>query len=264
MSTLIKKGNINARLSMEESFVDLADADATATLVYSGALAQLKAKASDFTVGETTSAVPAELNISGGHFRVARVKLTGGPGGTGRLTVALASSANGAVTVIPTEKAVDWQVEWTLVERPLEQHPTFAELFTSPGSLSAIEKWKNLPDKYIAQKSQFRVPDNIDDPSVWTPLSGNTKLFCEKLAKGISAYQVQVPVVRKTETTVSGPGLNASSKCGRRENPPKFDTLADDWLKTADSWSKTGSSRWEHLQEWTGFDSLDPDLYPSS
>jgi hypothetical protein len=70
--------------------------------------------------------------------------------------------------------------------------------------------------------------------------------------------------VRKTEYTVSGPGSGASSRCGRRDEPEKFDDLADAWLKTADSWSKTGNSRWEHRQEWSGFDSLDEDLYPSS
>ena len=113
-------------------------------------------------------------------------------------------------------------------------------------------------------KTQFQVPNNLEKPTAWAPLTGNALKFCQKLAKGISAYQVQVPVVRKTETTVNGPGSNASSRCGMRDTPPKFSNLADAWLKTADSWTKTGSSKWEHCQEWSGFDSLDPDLYPSS
>ena len=262
MSTLIKKGNVAARLSMEESVVKLADASATATLVYRGNLAELKATAGGFTVGQTSSAVPSALDISGDPFKVTGVEITGGPGGTGRLTVGLAAAANGAVTVIPTEKGVDWQLDWTLVERPLEQHPDFAALFTSAATLCAIEKWKNIKDKYIDYKFQFKVPDDIEKPTAWRSLTGNALKFCQKLAKGISSYQVQVPVVRKIETTVNGPGLNASSKCGRRQSPPKFADLADAWLKTADSWSKTGQSKWEHRQEWSGFASLDPDLYP--
>ena len=264
MSTLIKKGNVAARLSMEESVVKLADASATATLVYRGDLAAVKATAAGFTVGNASNAVPSALDISGDPFKVTGIEITGGPGGTGRLTVGLSAAAGGSVTVLPTEKAVDWQLEWTLVERPLEQHPDFADLFTSAATLGAIEKWKNIQDKYIDYKAQFKVPDDLENPTSWTALDGNALKFCQKLAKGITAYQVQVPVVRKTETTVNGPGLNASSKCGQCEDPPKFSDLATDWLKTADSWFKTGQSKWEHRQEWSGFDSLDPDLYPAS
>ena len=258
-------GSDAARLNLEKCNVKLADAAATATLVYTGDLAQLKTKAAEFHVGARSTAVPANLDISGDPYKVTAVEINGGPGGTGRLTVGLAAAANSAVTVQPTEKAVDWQLEWTLVEKSLEQHPDFADLFTSPGTLRPIEVWKALdPNKYIDKKCQFLVPDNAENPTAWAPLTGMALKFCQKLAKGIASYNVQVPVVRKTETTVNGPGLNASSKCGRRENPPKFADLADAWLKTADSWCKTGTSRWEHRQEWSGFDSLDPDLYPAA
>lgn len=265
MSTTRKTiGNIAARLSLEDSVVKLADASATATLVYKGDLAQLKATAAGFTVGRPSNAVPSNLDISGDTYKVTGVEITGGPGGTGRLTVGLAAVSNSAVTVLPTEKGVDWQLDWTLVEKPLEQHPYFAPLFTAAGTLVPIESWKKLEDKYIDYKYQFKVPNNLEKPTAWASLTGKALEFCQKLAKGIASYQVQVPVVRKTETTVNGPGTNASSRCGRRESPPKFSGLADAWLKTADSWTKTGSSKWEHCQEWSGFDSLDPDLYPSA
>ncbi len=264
MSTLIKKGNLAARLSMEESGVKLADASATATLVYRGDLAELKTKAGGFTVGQTSSAVPANLNISGDTFKVTGVEITGGAGGTGRLTVGLSAVSNSSVTVLPTEKGVDWQLEWTLVERPLEQHPTFAPLFTNTDSFADIYTWKNIQDKHAYYKAQFKIPNDIENPTSWRSLTGDALKFCQKLAKGIAAYQVQVPVVRKIETTVSGPGSNASSRCGMRQDPPKFDNLANAWLKTADSWTKNGQSKWSHIQEWSGFDSLDEDLYPSS
>lgn len=265
MSTRKTIGNIDARLSMERCVVKLVDATATATLVYTGDLAKLKAKAGEFTVGQTSSAIPSNLNISGDTFKVTGIEITGGPGGTGSLTIGLSAVSNSSVTVLPTEKGVDWQLDWTLVEKPLEQHPDFAALFTDSSTFAKIETWKKLSDYgYISEKAQFTVPNDLDNPTIWAPLTGDALKFCQKLAKGISAYQVQVPVVRKTETTVNGPGLNASSRCGMRQKPPKFDNLADAWLKTADSWSKNGQSRWEHRQEWSGFDSLDPDLYPTS
>lgn len=258
-------GNIEARLSMEHCVVKLADASATATLVYSGDLAKLKAMAGTFTVGRPSNAVPSNLDISGDTYKVTGVEITGGPGGTGRLTVGLAAVSNSAVTVLPTEKGVDWQLDWTLVEKPLEQHPDFAALFTESSTYAKIETWKKLSDHgYITEKAQFTVPNDLGNPTIWAPLTGDALKFCQKLAKGISSYQVQVPVVRKTETTVSGPGLNASSRCGMRQAPPKFADLANAWLKTADSWSKNGQSKWEHVQAWSGFDSLDEDLYPSS
>lgn len=266
MSTAIKRiGRMAARLSYEDSNVKLADAAATATLVYIGRLAEVKATAAGFTVGNASNAVPSALDISGEPWKVAGVEITGGPGGTGRLTVTLSSPTHAVASGgTPTEKNVDWSLEWTLVERALEQHPTFAPLFADSSAIADIEKWKNLPPENIAEKSQFRVPDNVDEPSTWYHLTGNVLKFCQKLAKGIAAYQVQVPVVRKTSHDVTGP-VSASgdvSRCGQREDPPKFSDLATAWLKTADSWSKTGLSKWEHRQEWSGFDSLDPDLYP--
>ncbi len=260
-------GSVAARLSVEESSVKVTGDGATATIIYKGSRANLKAKAGNFSVGAAPPSDPdfAKLNFTSSAFEVASIDLTGGPGDTGRLTVTLpsptyeSSSSGGSTT-----NNVDWQLEWTLVERPLELHPAFASLFTSSEDIASIEKWKNLAPEQIAHKTAFEVPDSMDNPTEWTSLSALAQKFCGKLLKGISAYQVQVPVVRKTEYKTSGPSSQDGSSAGQRESPPRFHALRAAWLKTADSWAKTGLSRWEHRQEWTGFDSLDEDLYPTT
>ena len=271
--TNLHKGNTNARHAIEQCVVKVADsADSTATLVYVGDLAKIKAKAGSFRVGHNAPAgeIPSSLKITDETFEVASVEISGGPGGTGRLTVGLSAKsadATGGSSILN----VDWSLEWTLVERKLELHPTFAPLFDPESgdyAMEAIKKWKDLDSdiKHAAHRAAFEIPDNPENPTSWTKLTGLALKFCQKLAKGIEAYQVQVPVVRKTKFQTSGPLATADSgsTCGKREKPDRFSAVANAWLKTADAWQKTGLSRWEHRQEWSGFDSLDEDLYPES
>ncbi len=269
------KGNVNARHAIEQCVVKVADsADSTATLVYVGDLAKIKAKAGSFRVGHNAPAgeIPSSLKITDETFEVASVEIAGGPGGTGRLTVGLSAKsadATGGSSILN----VDWSLEWTLVERKLELHPTFAPLFDPSDNnyaLAPINKWEKIQDEYPEKYAAFEYPKTLDkegNVSAWEKLKDVSDLalkYCQKLAKGISAYNVQVPVVRKTKYQTSGPlaTADAGSTCGQREEPDRFKTVAKAWLKTADSWQKTGLSRWEHRQEWTGFDSLDEDLYP--
>lgn len=268
-SALSHIGDISARCSLEASGVKDGGGEASATIVFLGSLSSLKTLAATFTIGANapSGVIPSDLQITASAMKVASKELRGGPGGTGRLTIGLASESS-EDQEDPSNEG-EWQVEWTLVERRLELHPTFAPLFdptsTSTYALASINLWKNIPDEYAANKAEFKIPDDLEHPTVWTALTGLALTFCQKLAKGIEAYQVQVPVVRKTMRKSSGPSNSNGSTCGQREDPPRFSGLATPgaWLKTADSWVKTGHSKWEHRQEWSGFDSLDPDIYPT-
>lgn len=264
-SALSHIGSVAARFSPENSNIKIADGTGTASLVYLGALSNLKTQAAALTIGAAFG-VPSDFGITNASFTVSSIELAGGPGNTGRLTVGVFSpSVEGSSGQQTSDQNVEWQLEWTLVERRIELHPTFAPLFDpTDGSfaLAAINKWKNLADEYADRKAAFEIPDNPENPTTWTALSGLARTFCEKLAKGIEAYQVQVPVVRKTLYRTFGPTSTDGSTCGQREDPPRFSGVAAAWLKTADSWTKSGQSKWEHRQEWSGFDSLDDDLYP--
>lgn len=84
--------------------------------------------------------------------------------------------------------------------------------------------------------------------------------FFDKCEKGNDQYAMSRPVVRRTRrsrsTLTPGP-LNI------RQTPPAFASLATVWKKTADRVTRTGRQHtWEQFEEWTGFDSLDTDLYP--
>lgn len=256
----IKKGNTADRLDREASTVKFASHEASATLVYVGDLPSLKRLASSHPA-ESKFNIPEELKITSAEMFVTSVELTGAPGGTGRLTIRVASPSVDHDGSGGSNNNVCWEVEWTLVERKLEQHPDFKGLFTDTTTLENITKWRSLSDTYVKHRAKFEIPDSLDNPSTWTALTGGSLKFCKKIAAGIEAYTVQVPVVRKITHKSSSSGITAS-KCGQRDTPERFNNVATVWLKTADSWAKNGLSRWEHREEWSGFDSLDEDLYP--
>lgn len=258
----IKKGFTGARLDPEASSVKFASHEASATIVYVGVLSSLKSYAANFPATARFT-VPESLRITTAQMYVNSVELTGAPGGTGRLTINASAPDVDNDGSGSSSNNVSWEVEWTLVERKLEDHPYFKELFTNATTLENIDKWRNIPPKYVNYKAQFKIPDDLEKPTTWTALTGKSLKFCQKLAKGTEAYTIQVPVVRRI-TQKSGSSSISSNKCGKRDTPPRFDNLAAVWLKTADSWAKNGLSRWEHREEWSGFDSLDEDLYPAN
>lgn len=256
----IQKGDTSPRLDPEASSVRFASHEASAAIVYVGLLSGLKSLAANHPATSRFS-VPDSLRITTAQMYVTSVEITGAPGGTGRLTINASApdvdnDGSGA-----SSNNVSWEVEWTLVERKLELHPLFKDLFTDTTTLEKITKWRSLSDTYVTHRAKFEIPDNLDNPSTWTALTGDSLKFCKKIAAGIEAYTVQVPVVRRI-TQKTGSSAITANKCGQRDTPPRFSDLATVWLKTADSWAKNGLSRWEHREEWSGFDSLDPDLYP--
>ena len=78
------------------------------------------------------------------------------------------------------------------------------------------------------------------------------------------------PVLRRTQLRR---GNVSGASAGRIEDPPvDFGTLPRQstgsdfvWFKTADRSVRAGKhGKWQRIEEWTGFDTVDTDLYPGT
>lgn len=258
---LIEKGNVTPRIIAGSEIIRSVDGD-SATVIISGKynLLEVPEKGSLYT-------------YKGVELRVVSTRLRHERAGLGTLTISLAdkdsSGGGGSGSEEPNETI---EIDYTLVNKPLEQHPRYVSIFTSDdediiAARTAIELWRNLDLSAIARKMRYHYPIVAEpDPGNddhWSALGGLYREFCEKIMLGIEAPFEQVPIVRRTSTLQAPP---SSSMAGMRENPPQtYAITGKSWLKTADrAVRRSRRGAWERTEEWAAFDYLDEDIYPNA
>ena len=136
------------------------------------------------------------------------------------------------------------------------------------GKLSAWEDQLNRGDAGIDNYQNFRYDSTHQ-------LSGNTLKLAEKIVQGIESYSVYTPVAtcRRTQNTPFTDGLNSIGKYVTRlvspteQVPANAGQLAaiagmrDFWLKTSDEITQNSDGTLSRTETWTGYDSIDVDLY---
>ena len=242
--TVVKKGNTSPRLAEGSEFILSNDGD-SAVAVFTGDYNELKSdmpeKGAPVTYEET-------------QYIVQEVRLRRVRGALGFLTIML-SSAEGSETV---------EIDWSIIEKPLESHPLFDDIFRSDDftNLFILQKWEAEEEPYIKAQFQYLENGGVPGTGPYLELPPIVKKYAQKIAAGIDSYMLQVPVVRRTLTVAE---MTTSSAAGQREAPPGYAAVRPAWLKTKDSARRSGKrGAWERIEEWTGFDSLDEDLYPAS
>lgn len=250
------KGNLSPRIVAGSEITLSVDGD-SATVVKRGSYSSL------------VQPSPGDLyTYEGVSLRVLKSRKQRDRGGLGTLTITLGDKeTTGGGGGGEDGKNTKYEVDYTLIEKPIEQHPLFLHIFNDPDQATYradIELWRNLDIKYIARKMQCQYPLQEDpDPTKddhWHTFGGAYKLYCQKILAGIESYFLQVPVIRKSTIEVNPPSASAA---GIRETPPKtFGINAKQWIKTVDrALSTDRNGRWERHEEWSGFDNLDVDLY---
>lgn len=181
------------------------------------------------------------------EYYISKVELIKQAGGTGLMIVHLntliTSGTGGAANDIT------YEVEWMPIEKPLVAAPVFV---SGTYALDADDHEK------------IDVWQNERSAANYGALSANAKKFADKILEGIETFLLAAPVARKTTRSALKP---TSSACGKRQTPANFPGLPQGyvWLKTADRAIKPGDNApWERVEEWTGADKWDTDLYPTS
>lgn len=248
----------------------------TATVVYRGPWDVMVANVPER--GSRVTGLPNNLNL-----KVDKAVLKKVPGRYGEMTLSLTQSTTTLIPGGSTQEAPEYEIDWTQVEKPIENHPRYRTGKNLDGSGVGKEPFAGLSvafqtegvscfDKvkqYFEETSIEKRAVILDAVSVY-PLI--TELI-EKKEKGIESFLTFAPVVRKT-TTVYLPYVDSASKttptvgkCGFRQAPTVFakanPPTGYNWLKTADRYHRKGDSGpWQRVEEWTGGEEVDVDLYP--
>lgn len=154
--------------------------------------------------------------------------------GEGRLTITYVEpprSTEGSNTII--------EVVWAELRKKIEEHPRYADL--SQADLNRIHK-------------EVADPNPESSPTFTDPKAQELYL---KLISGTTEYSIGAPVVRRTTTNPTS--LNAGAAWVR--STPPAGPSGYQWLKTSDEIRRQGND-WQRVEEWTGAQEWDSNLYP--
>jgi hypothetical protein len=221
---------------------------------------------------------------------VTKVSFARTSGGVGSLSVTITADSETADDNAKEEPSADakpapkYELRWVNVEKPLESHPLFEKKLktattvnASAGSLSEEEKSKLKPYEgaemtigtlIAAAKADGALKGSLLKAGVIGEGHEEFVSFFSKYDAGMESYSLYAPVARRTEvfflakTTFEGAGFV--------EQPSGFPSLPKrrggeyQWLKTTSDYTWDGENRvGEHVEEWTGADTVDSDIYGS-
>ncbi len=160
----------------------------------------------------------------------------------------------GTMTIVLANDQATYEIEASTLEKPLEKHPLYR-----PGGD------KELSDDDLDKIAAWRTANNsAERKALFTALTTNAKHFVNKLRRGQESYIVPAPIARRTTRSFQQP---SPEQTGKRGTPGNFPGLPGGyvWLKTADRAVLQGiRGSWERIEEWTGADEWDTDIYPSN
>jgi len=132
------------------------------------------------------------------------------------------------------------EIDWTVVNRPLMEHPEFQE-----GGFYSLEE-SDFP--LIAAWEDDKSDTNFD------ALSSNAQKYAKGILIGLTTYDDYAPIATLTTGYINGPP--PSSSAGSKDNPPSsFPNLPTgyEWRKAADRSLRAGrKNRWERVESWEG------------
>jgi hypothetical protein len=262
MATTVTRGNTAVRERPDSPEWEFNTQKITCTRTFEGMYADLLAAVP--TTGTTMEGY--------GTLLVENVKIRRAVSGKATMTVLLETLINPADTYPEPVQPV-YEIEWTQLERPIEQHPFFASLFPDPTNTAAFTA------DQITALTNFRAWENASDATtaaaayaVLTDDSGGTpgfKTLAQKKMRGQTTYMLFAPVARITTLARNVTQANVCGKtfteiAGFSELPASGSGTNYVWLSTSDRSTRTGTNgKWQRVQEWTGADSWDSDIYAS-
>ena len=192
-----------------------------------------------------------------GNLTVVKCSVRRRAPGQGTLTIELSDALDGGVSA---GSQID--IDWGTIERPIETHPRYASL--SAEARARIRAWEALDEQYSARKAALQYPlptlAVLPDPANnahWGQLTGAAAEMCAKKLKGVEAYLLPAPTVKRTSASSAG---GAATRCGRIDAPP-VSIPGYVFIKSADRQTRDASGAHQRSEEWLGADAWDTDLY---
>lgn len=237
----------------------------TTTVAYQGAWKDLAAIAENLKVGTTgkQNSSAGGNAIEGfnenGDF-IAGVVATRQQGGLGTLQVTFSARDN-----IET-----WNLDFLEIQKPiLNWH---ADQEDGP-DLQQLRKWQRLETVDGAWDAYSNFLTEVGDES--SKLTGDTLKLAEKILKGVDSFSVYTPVLTRTSvvTDLENLSLGGVGKIGEpaagdtaagNVDLSKLTALAKEWLKTADRLQGAVDGTFQRVEQWTGADKWDEDLYETA
>lgn len=157
------------------------------------------------------------------------------------------------------------EVNWQQIQKPLALNPRYSATGAKPlttDDLSDLETWKAQTDAADNMKA-WKVPGKSTNGGL---LSANAQDYAAKWLKGTDNYIVFQPICR--QTTIWYTSLTTGSDLGKYIDGTAMGSIIPGrptgykWLKTSDN-AHYENGFWSRVEEWTGSDNVDSDLYPS-
>jgi hypothetical protein len=254
MAIPLTKGNTSIRERPDSPEWDYNTQKVTCTRTFEGMYADLLSSMPD--IGYNMEGYNPNLLIE-------NVKIKKAVSGKATMTIVLETLVD-PITNPPAPVQPVYEIEWTQIERPIEQHPFFKLLFPDPfgvlpplnatqvNALNAFRLWETSADNASAASTNY------------ANLTKGFQALAQKKMRGETSYLIFAPVARITTLTrevvlASACGFVFTDVPGFTELPAGYQ-----WLQTADRSTRTGTyGKWQRVQEWTGAIVWDSNLYPA-
>ena len=221
------------------------------SVAFVGDYDELAATAASWQVGITTAANNTGfVGFPAGY--VSAVELQALKGGRGRLIISTAQQDDVAV----------WGLEMAEIQKPIRTWKANAENEADRPDLALLANWESQAGKQGLESEYNAYRYNGTD------LSGNTKTLAQMIREeGIDHYAVYTPIITLT-TRHNGLPSGVGSNIGKIESPtgaPEgLTSIATEWLKTADRIQGSIDGVYTRIQQWTGADVWNKNLYETA
>ncbi len=245
------RGSRDIVLSPESPEWDLTASEDTIVLIYEGPYEALVA-----------NPPPRGGEIAGyAGFTVDRVRIKRARSTKGTMTVTATRGGEGGQSAERPQYEVDWAEEL----RPLMTAPVFqpgGKYALTDTDRAEIEAWEKEEDPNLKKDFKFRTGQG------YSILSDHAQQYAKRILRGITNYREYMPVLRRTRLSLQNVSNNPA---GRTEMPPSgFGPLPKMaggrdyvWVKESARSIRSGKGgRWQIIEEWRGFESVDGDLVP--
>lgn len=184
----------------------------------------------------------------------------------GEMIVTTQSSSSSPETVTSTLVETVYQIRWSPVDVPLEQHPAFvaggaSDLYaTASGSptrkhIADVFGWENEQDQVLKYAYQYKRLNSDGTVGATISLSGAALAFAKLRVLGFSTYPTYLPTWNKTGIYdgTTTPGVGTIGQYTATPDGSGYPT-GYQWVKVTDDAQRIGrGTRWDRTEAWQGY-----------